>query len=78
MEEPSPLQTASLLSLGLFNWVNSVVAKASRVTHLSLDQLPPLPDTEATKNLVEEAFPVCFKLAVHEDLTLTSSLLPAH
>ncbi|KAI0767285.1 P-loop containing nucleoside triphosphate hydrolase protein [Fomes fomentarius] len=57
MEKPNEQQTASLSSLILFNWLNSTVRKASRVSHLSLDQLPALADTNTTKNLAESSFP---------------------
>ena len=58
-EKPNEQQTASLFSLIFFNWVNGTIGKASRVSHLSLDELPALADTNYTKNLAEKSFPVC-------------------
>ena len=58
MEDPNKNQTASVLSLVLFNWLNETVRKASRVPHLPLDDLPVLADSYTTKNLVKESFPV--------------------
>ena len=70
MEKPSEQQTASWLSLGLFSWVNTTVYKASRVSHLSLDEFPPLPDTNTTKNLVERTFPVCGGIPTFETILI--------
>ncbi|KAM5536848.1 hypothetical protein V8D89_009566 [Ganoderma adspersum] len=56
MDPPNKSQTASALSLILFNWLNETVAKASRVPHLPLEELPPLVDTYATQVLVTESF----------------------
>ena len=61
MDSPNRSQTASLLSLITFNWLNETVSKASRVPHLPLDALPPLADTFETKALVKESFSVCFR-----------------
>ena len=58
MAKPNKNQTASILSLVLFNWLNETVWKASQVPHLPLDDLPVLADNYKTKNLVKEAFPV--------------------
>ncbi|KAI1792393.1 P-loop containing nucleoside triphosphate hydrolase protein [Ganoderma leucocontextum] len=57
MDSPNKSQTAPLLSLILFNWLNETVSKASRVPHLPLEDLPPLADTYATQVLVKESFP---------------------
>ena len=64
MAKPNKNQTASVLSLVLFNWLNETVWKASRVSHLPLDELPVLADSYKTKNLVKEAFPVRMFLGV--------------
>ncbi|PIL29209.1 ATP-binding cassette transporter [Ganoderma sinense ZZ0214-1] len=53
---PNKSQSASVLSLTLFNWLNETVAKASRVPHLPLEDLPPLVDSYATQVLVKESF----------------------
>ena len=59
MERPNKNQTAPLLSLLSFHWLNETVAKASRMPHLPLDELPELSDAYRTKNLVKDSFPVC-------------------
>ncbi|KAF9469432.1 hypothetical protein BDZ94DRAFT_1303901 [Collybia nuda] len=54
---PSPEQTASPLSLLLFSFIDKMVWKAYREPHLPLVGLPPLADSDYTKNLVRTAFP---------------------
>ncbi|EGO28521.1 hypothetical protein SERLADRAFT_354415 [Serpula lacrymans var. lacrymans S7.9] len=56
-DEPHPEQTASWLSRILFSWIDSTVYLASKVSHLSHEQLPPLADYDRAKNLVQESFP---------------------
>ena len=58
MDEPSPEQTASILSRLFYFYVVPVIAAASRTSHLSLDQLPPLPDVYEMKNLERRGFKV--------------------
>lgn len=55
---PSPEQTASPLSLLLFGFLDATVWKAYRVPHLPLAELPPLADSDHSKNLVRTAFPI--------------------
>ncbi|KAF9469444.1 P-loop containing nucleoside triphosphate hydrolase protein [Collybia nuda] len=54
---PNPEQTASPLSLLLFSFLDATVWKAYRVSHLPLAELPPLADSDHSKNLVRTAFP---------------------
>ncbi|KAI0066584.1 hypothetical protein BV25DRAFT_1868241 [Artomyces pyxidatus] len=54
--EPNPEQTASILSLALYIFVNPVVSLANRIPHLSIDLLPPLADYDHVKNLVAQSF----------------------
>lgn len=54
---PSPVQTASPLSLLLFSFLDATVWKAYWVPHLPLAQLPPLADSDHSKHLVRAAFP---------------------
>ncbi|KAF9805643.1 hypothetical protein IEO21_08984 [Rhodonia placenta] len=53
---PHPEQTAPILSLMLFSWLDKLVMKAYRMPHLPVDELPPLADTDSAGNLVERAF----------------------
>lgn len=55
---PSPEQTASPLSLWLFAFLDATVWKAYQVPHLPLAELPPLADSDHSKNLVRTAFPI--------------------
>ena len=55
---PNPEQTASILSMMLYNFLDPVVFSAYRISHLSFEQLPPLADYDYTKNLVRRSFPV--------------------
>ncbi|KAG8864753.1 hypothetical protein FRB96_003338, partial [Tulasnella sp. 330] len=55
--EPAPEQTASLLSLTLFNYVDAVISKGYRQSHVRSDELPPVPDYDHVGNLARRAFP---------------------
>ncbi|KAJ3867511.1 P-loop containing nucleoside triphosphate hydrolase protein [Lentinula novae-zelandiae] len=46
LSAPNPEQTASLLSLVFFTYLDSLVWKASKVPHLSTEALPPLSDND--------------------------------
>ncbi|KAI9429867.1 hypothetical protein H4582DRAFT_1861141 [Lactarius indigo] len=52
----NPEQTASLLSMMLYTFLDPIVFLAYRVPHLSHDMLPPLTDYDYTKNLVQRRF----------------------
>ncbi|GLB42122.1 putative P-loop containing nucleoside triphosphate hydrolase protein [Lyophyllum shimeji] len=54
---PNPAQTASWLSLLLFQFLDTTVWKAYKIPHLPLTDLPPLADSDHSKNLVRAAFP---------------------
>lgn len=60
-EEPAPIpapeQTASIISLVLWFFLDPIVFKAYRIPHLSHDQLPPIADYDQGKNLVKTGFP---------------------
>lgn len=55
--EPSPEQVTPLISLVLWTFLDPVVWLAYRVPHLKFEQLPPLADYDAGKNLVTKGFP---------------------
>ncbi|KAK7056504.1 hypothetical protein VNI00_003060 [Paramarasmius palmivorus] len=52
---PHPEQTASLLSLICFSFMDPTVSLASRVSHMSVDQMPPLADYDAAEHLREKS-----------------------
>ncbi|KAH9166801.1 hypothetical protein EDB89DRAFT_2245991 [Lactarius sanguifluus] len=52
----NPEQTAPLLSMMLYTFLDPIVFLACRVPHLSHDMLPPLADYDYTKNLVQRSF----------------------
>ncbi|KAG8864758.1 hypothetical protein FRB96_003344 [Tulasnella sp. 330] len=53
----TPEQTASILSLALFSFLDSVVIKASRMPSLSYDELPVLADSDRADHLAARSFP---------------------
>ncbi|KAK0192579.1 hypothetical protein F5146DRAFT_1040547 [Armillaria mellea] len=53
---PHPEQTAPLISLFLYFWMDPVVKAAYRVPHLPYEQLPPLADYDANKTLKASSF----------------------
>ncbi|KAF9261735.1 hypothetical protein L218DRAFT_1001520 [Marasmius fiardii PR-910] len=53
---PNPEQTASLLSLALYFFMDPVIFSVRKNEHLPYDQLPPLPDYDYAENLRERAF----------------------
>ncbi|KAF5336910.1 hypothetical protein D9611_003444 [Ephemerocybe angulata] len=57
MPEPNAEQTASLLSLMTYSFLDPVVWLANRVPHLTSDQLPPLADYDYAQNLRAQTFP---------------------
>ncbi|GBE88702.1 ATP-binding cassette transporter abc4 [Sparassis crispa] len=54
---PSQEQTASILSMMLYTWLDNTIITANRIAHLSTDQLPVLADYDMAKNLVHRSFP---------------------
>ncbi|EMD39558.1 hypothetical protein CERSUDRAFT_111873 [Gelatoporia subvermispora B] len=55
--DPAPEQTASILSLMFFLFMDQVVVKAWRTAHLPLDQLPSIADFDMVHNLIERGYP---------------------
>ncbi|KAE9400429.1 P-loop containing nucleoside triphosphate hydrolase protein [Gymnopus androsaceus JB14] len=51
MSSPNPEQTASLLSLIFFSYLDSLIFKASKLPHLSTEALPPLSDDDHARVL---------------------------
>lgn len=54
---PNPEQTASLISLVTYAFLDPTILLANRIPHLSADQLPPIADYDQAKNLVKKSFP---------------------
>ncbi|KAI0291829.1 hypothetical protein BC826DRAFT_1105763 [Russula brevipes] len=52
----NPEQTASVLSMALYTFLDHIVFLTNRVPHLSHDMLPPLADYDYTKYLVRRSF----------------------
>lgn len=64
MPIPSSEQTASLLSLSLFSYLDYIVVLANRSAHLSYDLLPPLADSDDAEHLKTISFPVNFTYSI--------------
>jgi len=58
MEVPNPEQTASILSLIVYSFLDPLIFEASRVPHLSHERLPAIADYDRAGYLRETAFPV--------------------
>ena len=58
MKVPNPEQTASILSLIVYSFLDPLVFEAYRVPHLSHERLPDIADYDHIKYLREKAFPV--------------------
>ena len=56
--EPNPEQTASILSLVVYSFLDPLVFEAYRVPHLSHERLPAISDYDHTEYLRKKAFPV--------------------
>ncbi|KAJ4482142.1 P-loop containing nucleoside triphosphate hydrolase protein [Lentinula aciculospora] len=56
LNTPNPEQTASLLSLIFFTYLDSIVWKASKLPHLSTEALPLLSDQDQARVLQEKMF----------------------
>ncbi|KAI0045217.1 P-loop containing nucleoside triphosphate hydrolase protein [Auriscalpium vulgare] len=54
--EPNPEQTAPILSMALYTFLDPIIFLANRVPHLSHDQLPPIADYDHARNLVQRSF----------------------
>jgi hypothetical protein len=73
MEVPNPEQTASLLSMVTYRFLDPLVFTAYKVKHLAWDQLPPLNDNDQAHVLKERSFKVTFPV-VFLSLTLAHFL----
>ena len=58
MKVPNPEQTASILSLIVYSFLDPLVFEAYRVPHLSHERLPAIADYDHTEYLRGKAFPV--------------------
>ncbi|KAJ7743656.1 hypothetical protein B0H16DRAFT_1693477 [Mycena metata] len=54
---PPPEQTAPILSLVLYFFLDPIIFLAYRIPHLKFEQLPPLADIDHAENLKTRAFP---------------------
>ncbi|KZT18101.1 hypothetical protein NEOLEDRAFT_1152799 [Neolentinus lepideus HHB14362 ss-1] len=52
----NPEQTASIVSLAVYSFLDPIVFKAYRLPHLSHIDLPPVPDYDFGRNLVKRSF----------------------
>ncbi|KAK7690650.1 hypothetical protein QCA50_005749 [Cerrena zonata] len=71
----NPEQTTSLISFLSYAFMDSVIFKAWRVQHLTIDDLAPLPDEDGTKNLVDPGFKILDPLQSKNKQHLFWSLL---
>ncbi|KAF8908923.1 hypothetical protein CPB84DRAFT_105721 [Gymnopilus junonius] len=55
--EPNPEQTASWISALTYSYLDPLIILASKVVHLSYEQLPPLADYDRAQYLTSHAFP---------------------
>lgn len=69
LNEPSPEQTASILSRLFYFYATPVVIAATRKSHLTLDELPPLSDFYQVKNLERRGFTVSFRSKIITNLS---------
>jgi hypothetical protein len=70
MEVPNPEQTASLLSMVTYRFLDPLVFTAYKVKHLAWDQLPPLNDNDQAHVLKERSFKVTFPVVFCHQLFL--------
>ncbi|KAI0371499.1 multidrug resistance-associated ABC transporter [Pilatotrama ljubarskyi] len=57
MPEVNPEQTASIISMSIYAFLDGIIFKAYRMPHLPWEELPPLADYDYAKNLVKRSFP---------------------
>jgi hypothetical protein len=62
--EPNSEQTASILSMVTYSFLDSIVLLAYRVPHLAHDQLPALTDYDYAHNLKSKSFKVIVNLGL--------------
>ena len=58
MKVPNPEQTASILSLVSYSFLDPLVFEAYKVPHLSHERLSTIADYDRTEHVREKAFPV--------------------
>lgn len=58
MPVPNAEQTCSIFSRLIFSYMGPVIWAGYRTEHLEVEDMPPLMDTDYSKNLVKNAFPV--------------------
>ncbi|OCH90238.1 hypothetical protein OBBRIDRAFT_812797 [Obba rivulosa] len=75
LAEPNPEQTASLLSMALFSYVDSMIAKAQGRVHLPLDEMPPTADYDMAEHLAKKSHPYLDPLQNNKERHLFWSLL---
>ncbi|TBU23091.1 hypothetical protein BD311DRAFT_811015 [Dichomitus squalens] len=57
-EKANPEQTASILSMSVFTWLDNIIWKAYKVPHLPYEELLPIANYDCAKHLVARAFPI--------------------
>lgn len=58
-KDVNPEQTACILSMALYLFLDPYIWLGYRLSHLPLEKLPPLADYDYTKNLAQKSFKVC-------------------
>lgn len=58
MPNPNSEQTASIISILTFTFLDNIILMGSKVAHLRADQLPPLADYDGAKYQTTKSFPV--------------------
>lgn len=69
MPVPNAEQTCSIFSRFIFSYMGPVIWAGYRTEHLEVEDMPPLMDTDYSKNLVKNAFPVSAVYALQVHLT---------
>ncbi|CCL98867.1 uncharacterized protein FIBRA_00874 [Fibroporia radiculosa] len=72
---PAPEQTASILSLLLYSFLDKTVFEAYRMSHYPFERLPPLADHDSALNLVKNSFPELDPLQTKKDRHIFWGLL---
>ncbi|KAL1703735.1 hypothetical protein EV121DRAFT_260520 [Schizophyllum commune] len=73
--ETAPEQTASILSLATFSYMDCVLWKAQKVAHMTKEDLPPNADFDYAANLKKRAFPHLDKFSGAKDRHIIWNLL---
>ncbi|EMD41587.1 hypothetical protein CERSUDRAFT_79219 [Gelatoporia subvermispora B] len=56
-QEPSPEQTASIMSLIVYFWLDPLIWEAYKTPHLKLEKLPPNADYDLVQTLIKKSYP---------------------